>query len=293
MKIGIHNGLFHADDVFALAVLTLAGEAGEVVRTRDPELLAACDLRVDVGRRYDPAAGDYDHHQEGGAGERANGLRYASFGLIWKQYGINVAGSATATAYVDEHFVQFIDADDNGQTPFTSTIPNVALPLISQPISAYNPTWLEPGTEADFDAAFKQAVDIAVKLLQREIASAQSALQAADYVRKELQSSSGGLLTLDKFVPWQEVAINEAPMILYAIFPRADSTWALQAVRKSLGSFENRRDLPAAWAGKVDAELASITGVPDAIFCHTGRFLAVAKSREGALKLAELALKAP
>jgi uncharacterized UPF0160 family protein len=291
MKIGIHNGLFHADDVFALAVLRLAGKVDAVVRTRDPKLLATCDLRVDVGRRYDPAAGDFDHHQEGGAGERTNGLRYASFGLIWKQYGTEVAGSAAAASYVDEHFVQFIDADDNGQTPFTSTMPQAPLPLISQSIGAFNPTWLEPGDEASFDAAFKQAADIALELLHREIQEAQSFLQAADYVRDALQKNKGELLILDKFVPWQEIVINEAPEVLYAIFPRADGTWALQAARKNLGGFENRRDLPAAWAGKVDAELAEITGVPDAIFCHTGRFLAVAKSREGVLKLAEVALQ--
>jgi len=38
--------------------------------------------------------------------------------------------------------------------------------------------------------------------------------------------------------------------------------------------------------------LAKVTGVPDATFCHNGRFLAVAKSKEGALKLAEIALLA-
>ncbi len=290
MKIGIHNGLFHADDVFAVATLKLVDKADEVVRTRDPKLLADCALQVDVGRTYDPTTGNFDHHQEGGAGERANGLRYASFGLIWKQYGAEAAGSAEAAQYVDEHFVQFIDADDNGQTPFSSSLPNVPLPLIAQSIGAFNPTWIEPGEEADFEVAFNEAVDIAIRLLKREIQEAHSFLQAVEHIRQALQQSSDELLVLDKFIPWQEYVTNQAPKVLFAIFPRADGTWALQAARKSLGGFENRRDLPAHWAGNVDAELAAITGVPDAIFCHNGRFLAVAKSRAGVMKLAELAL---
>ncbi len=47
-----------------------------------------------------------------------------------------------------------------------------------------------------------------------------------------------------------------------------------------LGEFANRKDLPEAWAGRADAELAEVTGVPDARFCHAGRFMAVAGSRE-------------
>ena len=35
----------------------------EIVRTRDPEKLAACDIVVDVGGEYDPQRHRYDHHQ--------------------------------------------------------------------------------------------------------------------------------------------------------------------------------------------------------------------------------------
>ena len=84
MKVATHPGNFHADDVFAIAALELVHGPLEVVRTRDPERQAAADLRVDVGGRSDPAAGDFDHHQKGGAGTRENGIPYASFGLVWR-----------------------------------------------------------------------------------------------------------------------------------------------------------------------------------------------------------------
>ena len=52
----------------------------------------------------------------------------------------------------------------------------------------------------------------------------------------------------------------------------------------------NRRDLPEGWAGLRDKELARVTGVSDAVFAHRNRFMAVAKSKEGAIALAKLAL---
>jgi uncharacterized UPF0160 family protein len=61
-------------------------------------------------------------------------------------------------------------------------------------------------------------------------------------------------------------------------------------VPRQLGSFENRRDLPAAWAGLEGDDLVAVTGVADALFCHAKRFLVVARTREGIGRLAELAL---
>ena len=76
-KIGTHNGVFHADDVFACATLSLIFPDSEIVRSRDPKILASCDFRVDVGGKYDPSTNDFDHHQ--GKILRDNGIPYAAF----------------------------------------------------------------------------------------------------------------------------------------------------------------------------------------------------------------------
>jgi uncharacterized UPF0160 family protein len=64
----------------------------------------------------------------------------------------------------------------------------------------------------------------------------------------------------------------------------------MQAVPERLGDFTNRRSLPQAWAGLQAEELASLTGVEDAVFCHGARFLVVARTREGIRELARQAL---
>ena len=61
-------------------------------------------------------------------------------------------------------------------------------------------------------------------------------------------------------------------------------------MRKEKNSFGNRKDFPSAWAGLKGKELQAETGVEDAVFCHNKLFLSVAKSKEGAVALAQKAL---
>ena len=57
----------------------------------------------------------------------------------------------------------------------------------------------------------------------------------------------------------------------------------LDTIPPEKGSFEQRLPLPEAWSGLQNAELAAVTGVPDAVFVHVRRFVAAAKSREVAI----------
>src|SRR3954462_10048781 len=122
MKVATHDGSFHADDVFAVAALRMVHPGLEVVRSRDPGVIGDADLRVDIGLRDDPASGDFDHHQRGGAGERANGIPYASFGLVWRAFGPRLAGSEDAATAIDERLVQGVDANDTGQNISTALV---------------------------------------------------------------------------------------------------------------------------------------------------------------------------
>jgi len=61
-------------------------------------------------------------------------------------------------------------------------------------------------------------------------------------------------------------------------------------MRLNPNSFENRKDFPNTWAGLRDEEFQKVSGVSDAVFCHRGLFLIGAKSKEGAIKLAQIAL---
>ena len=51
-----------------------------------------------------------------------------------------------------------------------------------------------------------------------------------------------------------------------------------------------RADLPAAWAGLTNHDLEVASGIEGATFCHNGRFIAAAKTRDAALAMADIAV---
>jgi uncharacterized UPF0160 family protein len=291
MRIATHPGNFHADDVFAVAVLGLVHGPLEIVRTRDEARLAEADIRVDIGGRSDPEAGGFDHHQRAGAGERANGIRYASFGLVWRHHGAGLAGGEQAAEAIDERLVQGVDANDTGQTISQPLVGSIRPMTVSGVIAAMNPAWDEELTQEQEDERFAEAVALATTILERELAGTRAYRRGLDLVRAAIERSSQDprLIELDRKLPWHETVVTSAPEALFVIYPKTDG-WSLQAVPRELGDFTNRLDLPAEWAGLSGSELAAVTGVPDAVFAHAKRFYASASSRGGILAMAALAL---
>ncbi|MBA2347793.1 MAG: MYG1 family protein [Solirubrobacterales bacterium] len=292
MIVATHSGNFHADDVFAVATLRLALGELELIRTRDRARYAEADVRVDLGGRSDPETGDFDHHQKGGAGERANGVRYASFGLVWREHGASLAGSPEAARAVDERLVQGIDANDTGQTIAESLVGGIRAMSVSGLIGAMNPDWDDELTAEQEDARFADAVAFATGILQRELAGSAAFQRAQDLVGGAIaRADDPRVVELERNMPWREAVVTRAPEALFVVYPKSDG-WALQAVPRELGGFGNRKDLPAAWAGLTDEALAEVTGVPDARFAHLAGFYAAAGSREGIMALVERALAA-
>ncbi len=292
MLVATHPGNFHADDVFAVAVLELVHGPLELIRTRDDARVEAADVRVDIGGRAAPEAGDFDHHQRGGAGERANGIRYASFGLVWSHFGAALAGSDEAAEAIDERLVQGVDANDTGQTISQALVGSIRPMTVSGVIGAMNPAWDEELTPAQEDERFREAVALATTILERELSGARAYRRALDLVREAIsRADDPRVIELDRKLPWHETVVTTAPEALFVIYPKTDG-WSLQAVPVELGDFTNRLDLPEAWAGLSGAELAEVSGVPDAVFVHSKRFYASAGSRTGILALAASALAA-
>ena len=91
MKASTHDGRFHADEIFALAVLKLIFPDLGITRSRDEIIYKNADIIVDVGHVYEPENLIFDHHQRGFLLKRESGIPYASFGLVWKNMANNYA----------------------------------------------------------------------------------------------------------------------------------------------------------------------------------------------------------
>ena len=318
--VAVHNGVFHADDVFFVAALTLENPFLEVVRTRNPQIIEASEFVGDVGAINDLGSYRFDHHQRGGAGCRSNGVPYAAFGLLWRHYGLisSLIGSIMRSwseepklhleiiKLVDESLVQAVDASDCGMVdtaviPGVETVPRYS---ISAAISAFNPDWSE--ADQDFDAAFARAVEFAQMVLRRGIIGAAGQVEAKAVVRTALSNqgartsmgtAEGEILVLNRFCPWQDVVLAEGPNVKLVVFPSGTGDWRVQAVPDAPGSFGMRLALPQAWAGLRGAELAAAVRASggsiddtEAVFCHVGRFIGGATTFEGAMQMARAAL---
>jgi uncharacterized UPF0160 family protein len=292
--VATHNGSFHADDVFAIAAVGLLGEPVEVARTRDRDALARADLRVDVGFRDDPATGDFDHHQRDFNAARDNGVRYASFGLVWREFGARLCdGDREVADAVDGSLVQSVDANDTGQQLTRSLVEGVRPMTVSGMIGGFNARWDETLTPAQERERFDAAVAFASGILAREVASAASGRRSERIVHDAIaEASDPRVVELPVNAPWKQALVPATADALFVIYPKRQG-FGLEAVPRELGSFDNRRDLPAAWGGLEGADLVAATGVEDALFCHAKRFLVVARSHAGIERLAELAVAQP
>ncbi|OON63491.1 metal-dependent hydrolase [Massilia sp. KIM] len=310
MLIVTHGGKFHADDAWAVAVLLVLFPDAELVRTRDPAIIEAGDFAIDVGGVWDPDTGRFDHHQKGFDGARQSGVPYASAGLVWRTWGARcVAALARAhlgrdldedtaqqIAYaIDADIVQYLDLSDVGAA---KNAPGGY--GLSAVISGYNPGWMDEqrlgyGEEAEAyrTAQFRRAMAVLTDILVNAVKYRVGALLAVAQVREAQVLEDGRVLFLaNGALPWSSVVRKEMPKVLFVISHNvAEQRYMIHTVGVSPDSFEARADLPQAWAGLRDAELAAVTGVADAGFCHNGRFIAAARSYEGIRTMARLALE--
>jgi len=303
-----HSGPFHADDVLSFLILDTLYPDATLTRTRDKEVISTAGpdtVVFDVGNEYDPDRNRFDHHQIDKP-VREEGLPYSSFGLIWKHFGINFVGHilsrdkgetdpkviAKVHRKMDVRMVRDIDAVDNGR-PMPDQAGCTHPMTISSMLMDFRPDF-DDCDDAAMDRAFQSAGRAALPFLIKKIHKIHASLRSDKLVAQAI---------MDRVDPtWIELPIGlpfDGPLfrsgkkeILYVVNP-AKGEWQLNTVNVAPHSYTARRPLPHAWSGLRDADLADVTGVEDAVFCHTERFIAIARSREGIMKLLKLALSEP
>ncbi|RNF32405.1 metal-dependent hydrolase [Massilia aurea] len=311
MLIATHGGKFHADDAWAVAVLKVLFPEADVVRTREQARIDAADFAIDVGGVWDPATGRFDHHQKEFDATRVSGVPYASAGLVWRDYGARCVAAlaerhtgerlsddtAQQIAYaIDADIVQYLDLSDVG---VAKNAPGSY--GLSAVVSGFNPGWLDEqrlgygeAVEVYRMGQFMRAVEFLTDIMGNAVRYRVGAMLAVTQVRQAEVLEDGKLLFLkNAALPWSSVVRKEMPKILFVIsHSLTEQRYMLHTVSVDTESFDARADLPEAWAGLREAELAAVTGVEDAVFCHTGRFIAAARSYAGALTMARQALAA-
>ena len=258
-SIAIHPNPHHADDVFCIASIRLINPTITIVRTRDKETLDAADFRVDVGGKYDPSTGDYDHHQidfderhtNPNEAKHKKGPKMCAFGLIWKHHSKSIilaildklnkiSGKEWNVTddildYIDQSImdglVACIGAMDNGeQRTYYLDTGSIRMPTVIKFIQNYNPcTWMEG---IDYDKFFFRAVDMATNYLEREVIKLYGQVQAVDPVLEAVEKAEDGYMVLDQYLPWGPIFTRfpfDTKDIKFVIYPTIDGNWMFQS----------------------------------------------------------------
>lgn len=250
MTVGTHDGIFHADELFAIALIHRQfGENNEirVVRTRDADKLAECDVRVDVGGKYDPSTGDYDHHQDKNLP--------SSFGLIYAQ----VKNHLDLDEYSEPFFAQFVRGIDIMDTNPTSVqFPDVPVRNLNQIIGGFNDL-------SNQDAAFETARVFVAQILKNELRSAREKGQAErEYQDRDITENNVAVFQNFSMI-WKDKGHHD-----FAVMPHP-SGWQIVA-----------RDT------RVVTVPVAVSNVEGFIFWHKNGFMATFATKEAALEAAKL-----
>lgn len=231
MKVGVHSGIFHSDEVFAIAGLSYLYPDLEVIRSRDPETLNSCDMLVDVGDDYNDALKRYDHHMSwfstrhkkpfkrrlpnGEYKEYAQGPLRSGFGLIWLHYGTDIVKKILTEYYkkipqvlealreydyldiqqeLDNNLVARVDALDNGEgDEFDLNQEPFRGVDLQRLIGSYNPTALEQEAvdPASLNDLYKEKFDQAVKFAKSVLVNECASRAELTYYRAEFMKLLG------------------------------------------------------------------------------------------------------
>ncbi|MBY4639299.1 MYG1 family protein [Gluconacetobacter entanii] len=312
-----HSGNFHVDETLGYVILhyalaphgdlrgrvlgTAPADRLDFGRTRSPERIRAADIVFDVGGIYDPQKGRYDHHMKDKP-LREDGVPYSAAGLLWKDYGIaairNILKAPVDEAAlpliwqsIDRSLVLPIDQDDNGVVKLEKL-------SLADIVSSCRPAWdtaeLYGPDEAKMQESigFADAATTVAAFLVNTVDRVRASLKATDRVLAAYEAAQDKrILVMDTGMPTEKVIFEHDLPVVYVVSPAAPGRWNVKAVPPVRGDFGQRVSLPEAWRGLDGEALAKVSGVEDAVFAHPARFICGAGSKEGALKMARLALE--
>ena len=315
-KLYTHDGIFHADDVFAAALISLMCQEIQVTRGPDTKIPENKDgwIIFDIGE------GELDHHSP--ENKEANGthpgtdIPYAACGLVWRKYYREILEAQNCPEeYYDQVYerlesslIMGIDAADNGYNPLKGALekmPNIPEDqqkellsvqgtgfTITQMIKDFNPAW---NSDYDYYSAFMDALSFAKDILLNRLDSIISSLDGKDYVLQCISYSANHIMIMNQFTPWEGILTRmkndpKAKDIWYVVYPALRGGWNVQCALNNIDDRKSyRHPLPKEWYGLRYEELQKVSGVETAQFCHVSGFLAGCETEADALQMAAIA----
>jgi len=218
-----HDGIFHGDEVFAVALLQLLFSDINVLRTRDPKLLnnVIDDPMVfvlDVGNDHNPSLRNFDHHQP----DALHGLSTISL-LFFDLFPEYQEDKILNRVY--RHLIRGINEWDQGNINRN----NKMLPLyLPQLISAFNRYG-----KAEQDTQFLKAVDLANKVLANEMNTAKEMIKSEKIWSNKVFLNKQTAILEEHCVLWRRMLSEDNSIIKYVIQPNQEN-WLVESADSRL-----------------------------------------------------------
>lgn len=231
-----HSGAFHADDVFASALLKIINPDIKITRVG----VISDDIKEDDSAIvFDIGGGEFDHHDTTKLIYRdevftdANGnvvhAPYAAFGLLWRAVGYEFFDNRydIAESY-DKIFVQYIDYTDNTGIRFPSSISNAIKSFVASP--RYD----------TLDEKFNEAVQFAKSIMENDLARLKTSIEDETYVEACWHMSPSRIIILPEYRPYNNFVLNKintnlepANQVLFVLYPsnREAGHWCIGTVK--------------------------------------------------------------
>lgn len=290
-----HNGLFHADEGFGVAFLSLllGSEEVRVVRSRNSQEIEDAYVALDVGGVYDNAKLRYDHHQrEFTEVHEGTSVKLAACGLIWRHFGsivitklhpeLDVEQVQTLWQSVDETICRPVDMQDNGQCTFKTDGAEAQALTITMMVSSFNQQDIYSPAQ---DEAFMRVVEILKEYILNFLRAGANKLQLLKEAEETVKAQLGSrVLVLDKFLPYRETVLKanaeEGGQFDLVTYP-AKGQWNLQTIPVDdtpENFYSQRVSLPQRLWGLTGSEASKEQlGGSALVFCHKTGFLAAVK----------------
>uniref|UniRef100_A0A1B0GIV2 Uncharacterized protein n=1 Tax=Lutzomyia longipalpis TaxID=7200 RepID=A0A1B0GIV2_LUTLO len=314
--IGTHDGRFHCDEALACFMLRQLEEYknAEIVRSRNEEILAKCDIVVDVGGIFDvtrnaliiirspleiPSA-HYDLNLGPNMMLSSAGLIYVHYGeeiisaILQKEVNVQLDKKSLEMIFrmVYEKFIQEIDAIDNGVPMFEGEAKYSIHTGINSRIQDLNQQWKIVKEPFDSNEQFGKAMNlVGSEFVQKILHYTESWLPARTIVEQALLNRekihpSGSIMLLEPFCPWKEhlaqleVEHKIEGCLKYVVWCDGKSDYRCMAVPVTPESVICRKFLHKDWRGLRGEELEKVSGIPQINFVHHNGFIGGAFSRE-------------
>lgn len=222
-KILTHAGTFHADEISAIALLLKFFPGTPVERTHDIAAIKAAQadpeiLVLDIGREYDPAQLNFDHHQDEALP--------ASNMLVLNYFIKNGAIQPRQAELLEKYFFGYISQVDCGVVVEKAG----AIPSISGTIRACN-------NLPEITAAFETALSIMRAALNAQMATVNRRIESENiWYSLEISGKPGAFYVIHDnarhIVGWHELA--EESNVQYLITPNARGGYQITSRNSAL-----------------------------------------------------------